>query len=152
MATLDSTGGAAYAKFMWNATGKFTTSLMKNASWQVASLIYTTWKDAGSPQMTTGVKEALIPATKNLSISAYPNPFNGQVTFSFTAPKQSLTGTASLVIFNITGKEIDRVSDINLQDRSSIRYSANKLASGTYFASLQSGKNILSTVKFILMK
>lgn len=151
-ATTGSTSGTAYTTYMWNATGQFTTQLMKEASWQIASLIYTAWVDAGSPKLVTDVKNDILPTGKKYSVSAYPNPFNGQVTFSFSAPQQGISGSTALVIYDVTGREIDRVNDIVVHDGSSVRYTANRLSSGTYFACLQSANQVLSAVKFVLMK
>lgn len=149
---LGTTSGSAYTKYMWNATGQFTTMLMQDASWQVASLIYTAWKDAGSPQATTGIQVTPVSVQKNFSVSAYPNPFNNQVTFTYSVPERAAGENLSLVIYSITGKEVDRIADINRTGKNSVRYTADKLASGTYIASIRSGKDILSSVKFVLMK
>ena len=151
-AVTGSTSGSAYTTSMWNMTGSFTINLMKEASFKTASLIYTAWKDAGSPDATvTDVTESDKHTSPNFKLSAYPNPFNGQITFSFTAPADYSSNT-SIIIYNVYGAEIDIIPGNNISGNSSVRYNASKLSSGVYFATLRSGGKAVSSMKFVAMK
>ncbi|HTY58063.1 MAG TPA: T9SS type A sorting domain-containing protein [Bacteroidota bacterium] len=80
----------------------------------------------------------------------YPNPFNPSTEFRFTVAK---TGSTTLVVYNALGQEVATI--FNGQTESGKFYSARLdgtgLASGIYFARLQSGSEIQMR-KIVLMK
>ena len=80
----------------------------------------------------------------------YPNPFNPSTEFRFTVAK---TGLTTLVVYNAIGQEVARI--FNGETESGKFYSARLdgtgLASGIYFARLQSGSEI-QMKKIVLMK
>lgn len=79
----------------------------------------------------------------------YPNPFNPETRFTFVLPKQSAT---TLIVYDMLGSEVDRIIDQVLpagEFRTS--WTANGLASGTYFYQLESAGLVL-TKKLVLMK
>ena len=80
----------------------------------------------------------------------YPNPFNPSTEFRFTVAK---TGLTTLVVYNAIGQEVARV--FNGETESGKYYTArldgSALASGVYFARLQSSSEI-QMKKIVLMK
>ena len=80
----------------------------------------------------------------------YPNPFNPSTEFRFTVAK---TGLTTLVVYNAIGQEVSRI--FNGETESGKYYTArldgSALASGVYFARLQSGSEI-QMKKIVLMK
>ncbi len=79
----------------------------------------------------------------------YPNPFNATTQFTFDMAR---AGHASLVLYNITGQEVARLVDGDLQaGHHLIAYNAASLPSGLYFARFDApGYSVTS--KTILLK
>ncbi len=78
-----STSSTAYYTSMWNTTGNLMVKLMKNASFRLASLIYTAWTDAGKPDMNSGIKNIDVAAGWNI-LSAPMNSTNPLISSVFT--------------------------------------------------------------------
>lgn len=79
----------------------------------------------------------------------YPNPFNATTQFTFDMAR---AGHASLVLYNITGQEVARLVDGDLQaGHHMIAYSAASLPSGLYFARFDA-PGYSATRKTILLK
>ena len=79
----------------------------------------------------------------------YPNPFNPETTFSFVLASQSPT---TLIVYDMLGNEVERIVDQVLpagEFRTS--WTADGMASGTYFYRLESG-SLVQTKKMVLMK
>ncbi|MBP9212049.1 MAG: T9SS type A sorting domain-containing protein, partial [Bacteroidetes bacterium] len=80
----------------------------------------------------------------------YPNPFNPATTLSYTLIND---GAVTLKIFNALGQEVATL--VNAVQRAGeyhhVTFNADRLASGVYFARLQSGGNI-QLKKMLLMK
>jgi hypothetical protein len=76
-----------YTKF-WQLLKSFTIHLFEGASNKLASLIYTCWIDAGSPNPTTNV--ALNKPMQDFVLyQNYPNPFNSQNNVTFELEKKT---------------------------------------------------------------
>jgi hypothetical protein len=96
---------------------------------------------------TNAINEPDLPSV--LSLRCYPNPFNAQVTFSFST---SIESPIQLTIFDITGREITRFTDSNmLAGEHSYVWNASGMSSGIYFCCLRSETNIISR-KIALIK
>lgn len=66
----------------------------------------------------------------------YPNPFNSQTLIKFQIPKD---GVSLLRVFNVSGKEIGELMNINLKAGVyEVSWNAGYLASGVYFYMLES--------------
>ncbi len=79
----------------------------------------------------------------------YPNPFNATTQFTFDMTR---AGHASLVLYNITGQEVARLVDGDLQaGHHLIAYNAASLPSGLYFARFDA-PGYSATAKTILLK
>ena len=79
----------------------------------------------------------------------YPNPFNASTQFTFDMAR---AGYASLVLYNITGQEVARLVDGNMDaGHHMVSYSAASLPSGLYFARFDAPE-FTATSKVILLK
>lgn len=80
----------------------------------------------------------------------YPNPFQGETTFTFSVPENS---RISLTIYNTLGSEVARVveeADFPAGSHS-INWRADNLASGVYLARLSSGEQ-RETIRIVVLK
>ncbi|MCE1190516.1 MAG: T9SS type A sorting domain-containing protein, partial [Ignavibacteria bacterium] len=79
----------------------------------------------------------------------YPNPFNPATTITYNVP---VSGSVTLVIFDVTGKEIARLVDGYKKAGSySVQFSASNLVSGVYFYQLKAN-GCVETKKMTLIK
>ena len=79
----------------------------------------------------------------------YPNPFNPVTQIDFALPEDSFT---LLVIYDLRGREVIRLIDKDLNaGYHSVKWDANRFASGIYFYILQSG-DFVQTKKMLLLK
>jgi hypothetical protein len=92
----------------------------------------------------TGVKEA---EELGRQISVFPNPSSGPVNFKLAGPK---SGESVIVIYNLLGREIDRIPVGNLPaGEQTIRWEkVAAFAAGTYVARLISEAKTVQTLKF----
>jgi hypothetical protein len=82
-------------------------------------------------------------------LPAYPNPFNPETTMSFALPSAS---HISLVIYDINGREVVTLIDGWMNAGfNRVKYNAENLPSGIYFANLVAGEN-RATMKLLLVK
>ncbi len=89
-----------------------------------------------------------IPAEFSLAQN-YPNPFNASTQIQFSLAEG---GTASLVVFDIEGREAARLYDgyANAGEHN-VSFDARKLSSGIYFYRLSSGR-FVDTKKMVVLK
>lgn len=102
------------------------------------------------PKQVAGVTlaDASVPQQFQLEQN-YPNPFNPTTAIRFQLTTQSLT---RLVIHDAAGREVATlVNEVKAPGTYSVQWNAVALASGTYFATLQSGGQT-RTRKMVLMK
>jgi hypothetical protein len=79
----------------------------------------------------------------------YPNPFNPTTTIKYQIPANSFV---TLKIYNIIGQEVATlVNKMEITGSYSVRFNADKLASGIYIYTLQAGSMVKSK-KMILLK
>ena len=100
--------------------------------------------------ITIGIEntESEIPAAYKLSQN-YPNPFNPTTNIKFSIPK---TGNVKLVIYDITGREIETLINENLTAGTyKTDFDASALSSGVYFYKLIA-ENFSDVKKMILIK
>jgi photosystem II stability/assembly factor-like uncharacterized protein len=85
----------------------------------------------------------------DLTLSAYPNPFNPNTTLSFDVPVNS---RVRISVYDITGRLVQTLADqIYTQGSHRIEFDGSELPSGIYFARLQ-GNNFSKTQKLVLLK
>lgn len=84
-------------------------------------------------------------------IVAFPNPFTDVTTFRFRAASN---GTASVVLFNLAGKEMARVFDgpVKAQNVYDVPFSAQGLSSGVYLYRYLNAEGQMSMGKVNLVK
>lgn len=94
-----------------------------------------------NPQNPTGTKASV---DANYGFSAYPNPFNRELHFKFQAKAESL------IIYNLLGQEIDRISvENNGPGEQRLQWkSAGNFAAGTYVAKLTLKDKTVQALKF----
>ncbi|MBI2418875.1 MAG: T9SS type A sorting domain-containing protein [Ignavibacteriales bacterium] len=149
-----STSSSVYKQELWARTKGFTIMLLGNASARLADLMYTAWKDAGSPDTTTFID--IIKSVNNVSdfaLSAYPNPFNAQVTITFNNPLSHETNSeADLRLYTVTGREVMNKT-IMLGRSESYRETVtmNDYPSGVYYVVLRSGSK-MEAKKIVMLK
>ncbi len=121
--------------------GNFTTMLFNNASHFLASLIYTSWINSGSPTLVQ-YSQTSIPEKLYLEQN-YPNPFNPTTKIKFGIPDISDQGKTGLfikmTIYDTSGKEITTLINEQLPPGSyEVEWNAANYPSGTYFYTLSS--------------
>lgn len=95
-----------YRNALWAKTSTYTVMLLRNASHSLAELIYTAWKDAGSPSLT-GI--SLAENNTNLyMVTVNPNPaqLKASIKFNLKSPE-----TLSITLHDITGNLISTVAN-----------------------------------------
>jgi hypothetical protein len=81
----------------------------------------------------------------------YPNPFNPMTMIEFEIPKY---GMVSLVVYDITGKEVKKILN-NISYSSGnhrVQFNGNGISSGIYFYSLYYNGELMDIKKMILLK
>lgn len=139
-----------YYQIYWQLSGNFTQILFNNASHFIASLIYTSWINAGSPVLIASA-ETTLPEKFYLDQN-YPNPFNPSTKIKFEIPQDSRHGTqdVKLVILDILGKEVMTLVNEQLNPGSyEVEWNAVNYPSGTYFYKLSS--DVFSETKRMLL-
>jgi len=87
--------------------------------------------------------------TEHALVKASPNPFNPVTEISYTIPQ---TGDIKLSVYDISGREAATLySGYQLAGSYSVKFEAGNLASGVYFVTLNTGKEMV-TVKTLLLK
>ncbi len=97
--------------------------------------------------LAAGERRAPLPG--ELTLSAYPNPFNPTTTLAFSLAQP---GLATLAVFDVTGREVFR-RDLGPLPAGAhtTRFDGQNLASGLYFARLEAG-NARLTTKLLLVR
>jgi len=99
--------------------------------------------------VSPGQPSNYLPADMALLHPAYPNPFNASATISFELFKP---GEVTLTIYNISGEEIAVLEEGKLEPGSySRQFDAESLASGVYFAKLETDLT-MHAQKLLLIK
>ena len=139
---------SAYYQQLWELTKNFTLKLFKNASYDIACLIYTTWKNAGEPVITNiGDEEILVKGFK--LEQNYPNPFNPKTTINWEA---QIEGWQTLKVYDILGNEVATlVDEFKPAGNYEVEYAVdNSSASGVYLYQLRFLGSI-QTKKMVLL-
>ena len=98
----------------------------------------------------TGVVDNLISIPTNYKLfQNYPNPFNPGTSINYSVPK---TQFVSLKVFDILGRQVaSLVNEEKPSGNYSIKFNANKLASGLYIYQLKAGE-FFKSAKMVLLK
>lgn len=136
----------AYKTALWEQTEYLTTNLFKEASHSLTELIYTAWKNAGSPSIAGIFSPQL--NDNDFQLQNSPNPFSQTTNISYVL---STAAQVRLEIIDISGNPVITLSDENKpvgEFESDWDASGNK--PGVYYAVLSSGKN-RSVCKMVLV-
>ncbi|MGB9663402.1 MAG: T9SS type A sorting domain-containing protein [Ignavibacteria bacterium] len=137
------TTSETYYSTLWNYSQSFTKYLFQKASVRLASLIYTAWINAGSPELPqTLVEELSLIPTKITLYQNYPNPFNYSTQIRYFIPKDYVGKTLTFKVTDTLGKEITSTKNqINSDGYHQIEFDGNyyKLSSGTYIYTITIG-------------
>jgi choice-of-anchor B domain-containing protein len=79
------------------------------------------------------------------AVTAFPNPFSGQVQINYTLPSQ-FTGKAVLEITDVTGRI---VAMQQLNGTQGVLLSGDQLGGGVYFVRIIAGTEVLSTTRIV---
>jgi len=152
---VDSVLIADKAGTLWASTGTFTTHLFEQASYKTASLIYTAWVDAGSPDITTAVDgEQNKIVDKKMTLSTFPNPFNPDVTIEFSVPENIAASNVNtnVSVYSPLGELVSTLADAPaVAGVNRLHFNGSHVSSGIYYVVLKSGAQSL-TKKIVLMK
>ena len=137
----DPSYSTVYYNRLWQLLEVQTTDAIHRAILDLASIWYTSWVNAGSPNPTTGVRnERSIPQT--ISLEAWPNPFNPQITLSVECAGSQ---PVQVKIFDLSGRLIANLFSGSVSNRINLIWngksdSGMRVASGTYLVVLQQGE------------
>jgi len=144
-----------YYQKLWELTKNFTIRLYKNASYDLARLIYTAWENAGEPVITNVENEDVLLSDFKLEQN-FPNPFNPNTKIRYTIP--ALTPSLSqrervmLKVYDIIGNEVATlVDEYKPAGTYEVEFNANNLSSGIYFYKFQADSYV-ETKRMILLK
>ena len=144
-----------YYNELWRRTKNFTKEQFQTATFDLASLFYTAWVNAGSP-VPLSVQE-ISPQQKKFSVKQnYPNPFNPTTTLTFELPSDALV---TIKVFNILGNEVATLFNGKQMEAGEhkIPFDASRLTNGVYFYRIFAqitgqNKPVIQTKKMVLMK
>ncbi|MDK9700893.1 MAG: T9SS type A sorting domain-containing protein [bacterium] len=94
------------------------------------------------------VEKPTVALPQSLSLTAYPNPFNSELTIHIELPQ---TGRAEVAVFNLAGQEIVRERLQSNNGNTSWTWRADKVASGVYYVkAMQQNRSVMQ--KVVLLK
>lgn len=112
------------------------------------------WQTGGQAQfeVTTTVEDnlPLLPSSEG-SLRVYPNPFTRHTHIAFTLDRPT---RADIRIYDLTGRQVDVLSDNQLWDSGShtLPWDASHLPQGIYFCRVQMENGFAKSVKLMLVK
>ena len=132
-----STSSSLYYEALWSQTEDITITMFKEASHNIAELIYTAWFNAGSPLIAS----VFSPTTINgLQIQNSPNPFTEETKITFSLSKAS---HIVVDVFDISGRPVDTLMDENKPaGEYQLDWKALGMPKGVYYAVLRSQNNV----------
>ena len=116
----------------------------------VQEVIIADWTSRSPDCYPTSVADRTSRLPRDLVItSVHPNPFNPTATIEFTL---STTQRMTLRVFDVTGRVVATLADgVYEPGDHRLTFNGTNLATGLYFARLESGANI-TTAKLLLLK
>jgi hypothetical protein len=122
----------AYYTALWEKTGGFTIDLLRKASLSLASLIYTAWVEAGSPNGIDEPAPLFVHLLQNM-----PNPVNTTTTIPFTVDRNNTR--VSVKIYDEHGALKADLMDSSLSAGSfHVTWNAALAPAGIYYYVLES--------------
>ncbi len=134
------TYGNAYLNHLWNHSGNFTIERYCDASFILASLIFTAWTDAGGP--VPGFHELEGISAPELTITCYPDPFASSIKINLEILKERIP--IIIEIFDLYGQEITLIENRSLaKGKYEYTWDTRDQSKGIYFLVLKSGNNAI---------
>lgn len=101
------------------------------------------------PHLSSDADDARPELPNELTLFAYPNPFNPTTMIAFDLPK---AGRAKLVVYDLNGRLVQTLLDEQMSGgHHEFGFDGAALPSGIYFARLSAG-NLVKTQKMVLLK
>jgi len=134
----------------WEAWGGTTEDVVALASDSSGTVYYVPFKPTypkRSPLASVETVSSVVPA--DFRLSAYPNPFNPSTKIGIAVPTSS---KVKLSIYDILGREMATlVNEEMYPGEYSVVWDARQLASGIYFARIESSESVKS-IRLVLLK
>ena len=127
-----------YYNALWSATQAFTRTRVDSATVATASLVYTAWVNAGSPQVPGSTVSVPPGAMIGVTLSAGPSPFRDALTIRWAG-----AGPLSLAVFDVRGRMVERLDDRIPPTGSRTWRPASDAPPGIYFVRLIGAKGEL---------
>ncbi|GBE31091.1 MAG TPA: T9SS type A sorting domain-containing protein [Bacteroidetes bacterium] len=118
-----------------------------NGSWRAADMIWQIFNWMGASLDVEEAPETILPT--NISLGAYPNPFNAAMTVNYTLPA---TSEVRLAVVNVLGQTVAELSTGLVQAGThQVSWDASAMSSGVYFLTLNAGSE-MRMEKVLLLK
>ncbi|MEI8202621.1 MAG: T9SS type A sorting domain-containing protein [Bacteroidota bacterium] len=132
------TSSSQYKDALWQRTKTFTILLFKNASHAIAELLYTAWKQAGSP-LISGTSITPIVASNNLlQLQNSPNPFRNSTQITYFLPKRT---QVELRVYDASGKQIELFkNETETSGKHQTEWNTQSLPTGLYYLNLKTSE------------
>jgi hypothetical protein len=104
---------------------------------------------AGDTSLVATVEDSRPEIPERLSVSVYPNPFNGDATIRLQVPPS--TEPVTLTTFNVLGQQVQRAIIPPFSGQYLYHYDGASLSTGIYFLRVQSGRFQI-TQKLMLLR
>lgn len=102
------TNSSTYKQALWAKTKSFTIPLFSRSSHALATLIYTAWVNAGSPDMSPSfINDQHENKTGKLAQSA-PNPFTNSTKISYQLSRRTMV---KLMVYDLNGRMLANLSE-----------------------------------------
>lgn len=146
--------GATYYDTMWRSLGEITTDIVHMSTLDLASIWYTAWIDAGSPNPSSGVSLHHVRTPGDYTLEFHPNPANPSSTVQFTLPTHS---HVTLTLYDLKGRAVGTILDEYLRAGSheirwgNLDHRGISLGTGVYLCQLSAG-NFSKNTKLLYLK
>ncbi len=147
--TTDPGYGSVYYSNLWQLLEGQTTDALHRAILDLASIWYSAWVNAGSPNPTAigDESDVLIPA--DMSLRIFPNPFNPSTNIQFTLSQNS---AVQIEIHTTGGRRVYTLFQGNLAAGThSLRWQPSGMSSGVYLVTIRT-EQFNFTRKVILLR
>lgn len=129
------TSSSTYRQALWEKTQSFTIPLFSRSSHALATLIYTAWVNAGSPEMNPSNTLEQNEAKTAIFASSAPNPFSSSTKISYHLNQQTMV---NLMVFDLNGRMVAKLSEEQMNPGDyQLEWWPVNLESGLYLLVLQ---------------
>ena len=134
------TTSSLYYQTLWNQTSGFTIRLFAHASYAFASLLYTAWINAGSPQVENTMARGSTMANDNLLQITYGGFLNRTVRITWNTDPDT---TVNISVYNSSGRRVETlVNSTGTSGTNTVRWHPANHGRSLYFVVLKTEKRI----------